>query len=234
MSELVLYGDTQTSRTWWNDWTFRELNLEYENVKFGFLDPEIRSDDFLALHPNGLIPTIKDGDFVLWESMAINLYLAKKSGGPLYPDTLEGEALAWQWSFWGVTRLEVPLLTLLVADAGFSPDSELGQYFLKHSPAWTEDEVARCRGVLERPFQVLDNELAKRPFLLGEEFTVADLNVTILLARNCMAMAAVPGAKGAGISLSTKPLMTAWLDRCWSRPACPRREALLEGLNKVR
>ena len=67
MSELVLYGDTQTSRTWWNDWTFRELNLEYENVKFGFLDPEIRSDDFLALHPNGLIPTIKDGDFVLWD-----------------------------------------------------------------------------------------------------------------------------------------------------------------------
>jgi glutathione S-transferase len=232
MSNLTVYGDIARSRVWWTEWTCRELSLEFENVPFGFLDPDIKSDEFLALHPNGLIPTIKDGDFVLWESMAINMYLAKKSGGPLYPDMLEGEALAWQWSFWGVTRVEVPLLTLLVADGGTSPDSELGRYFLKHSPAWTPEEVARCRRVLEPPFKVLDGELSKRAYLLGEAFTVADLNVTVLLARNCMA--AVPGSSGAGVDLSSMPHLTDWLERCWSRPACPRREVLLEGLSKVR
>ena len=85
--------------------TYRELDLEIENIRFGFFDEEIKRKDYFTLNPDGLIPTIRDGEFVFWETLAINLYLAKKHGHALYPDTLEGEALVWQWSFWAVTRV---------------------------------------------------------------------------------------------------------------------------------
>jgi glutathione S-transferase len=231
MSDLTVYGDAEASRTWWTTWTCHELNLDFDNVPFGFLGSEITTDDYLAIHPNGLIPAIKDGDFVLWESMAINLYLAKKSRSPLYPKTLEGEASTWQWSFWAVTRIETPLLTLLVANAAPSLDSERGRYFLKHISAWDTDEVARCRRVLERPLTVLNSELAERDYLLGEAFTVADLNVSAILSRNCMAV--MPGCNGARFDLSSMPHLVDWLGRCWARPACPRRDMLLEGLKDV-
>src|SRR5207249_9557445 len=73
-----------------------------------------RTTEHLALDPNGHVPVIDDDGFILWESMAINLYLAKKYGaGGLYPSRLEDEARAWQWSFWGMTELERPVLTAL-------------------------------------------------------------------------------------------------------------------------
>ena len=233
MTTLTVYGDAKASRTWWTDWACRELDLEFDNVSIGFLEPEIKRDDFLTLNPNGLIPTIKDGDFVLWESMAINLYLAKKYGGSLYPRSLEGEALAWQWSFLAVTRVEVPLLTLMVASMNLPRGSELEQYFPKHVPAWTPDEMTRCRSVLQGPFQVLDSELGKRPYLLGDAFTVADLNVSAILSRNSGSVLR-SGSSEPLIDLSSMPHLVNWLYRCWSRPACPRGETLIESLETVR
>src|ERR1700752_4570992 len=81
------------------------VGLRYEQVKVDFPTGETRSPAHLALNPNGHIPVIDDDGFILWESMAINLYLAKKYGaGGLYPSRIEDEARAWQWSFWGVTE----------------------------------------------------------------------------------------------------------------------------------
>ena len=224
MSRLTVYGDPESSRAWWSVWMCRELNLDFDNVPLGFLDPEIKSDEYLALNPNGFIPTIKDGDFALWETMAINLYLAKKSGHQLYPNSLEDEALAWQWSFWAVTRVEVPLLTLRVASQNLPAGSELAQYFQKHTAPWTPEEIARCQQLLQEPFRVLNGELANRTHLLGDGFTVADLNVSVILSRNNRAL----------VDLSSFPHLTDWLTRCWSRPACPRGEILLETLDSGR
>ena len=234
MTTLTVYGEVKASRAWWTDWTCRELDLEYDNVSVGFLEPDIKRDDYLALNPNGLIPTITDGDFALWESMAINLYLAKKYGNDsLYPTSLEGEALTWQWSFWIVTRVEVPLLTLMVASMNLPAGSDLEQYFLKHVPAWTPDELNRCRSVLQGPFGVLDGELGKRPYLLGDTFTVADLNVSAILARNSGSVLQSGGSE-ALIELSSIPHMVNWLHRCFSRSACPRRETLTASLETAR
>ena len=95
-------------------WMAKELGLDYEHVKVDFATGETRRPEHLALNPNGHIPVIDDDGFVLWESMAINLYLAKKYGaGGLYPARLEDEARAWQWSFWGMTEVERPVLTAL-------------------------------------------------------------------------------------------------------------------------
>ena len=84
--------------------------------------------------------------------MAINLYLAKKYGrGRLCPNDLEGESLASQWSFWAVTRLEVPLLVISAANRNIAAGNEMETYYLKHIPMWTGEEVARCRAVLNGP-----------------------------------------------------------------------------------
>src|SRR5436853_6528585 len=95
-------------------WMAKELGLDYRHVKVDFATGETRTPAHLALNPNGHVPVIDDDGFVLWESMAINLYLAKRYGaGTLYPTRLEDEARAWQRSFWGMTEIERPVLTAL-------------------------------------------------------------------------------------------------------------------------
>jgi len=156
--------------------------------------------------------------------MAINLYLAKKYGrGRLCPSDLEGEALASQWSFWAVTRLEIPLLTLSISNQNITPGGAMHAYFLKHIPMWTSEEIARCRSVLDPPLAMLNERLAEAPYLIGPNFTVGDLNVSAILSRNACAQ----------INLANKPNLVTWLRSCWSRPACPRKDALTAALERV-
>jgi glutathione S-transferase len=207
-----------------------ELGIPFQNERTesfgerptGYADPALKSDEYALVNPNGLVPSIQC-EFVLWESIAINLYLAKKYRvGRLCLDTFEGESLASQWSFWAVTRVEVPLLLISASNRNISPGGEMEKYFLQHIPMWTADEVARCHGVLDAPLAMLNAKLASSPYLLGSKFSVADLNVAAILSRN----------SGAQISLDNKPNLATWLS-CWSRPACPRKEALIASLERV-
>src|SRR5436305_5156211 len=98
--------------------------------------------------------------------MAINLYLAKKYGaGTLYPSRLEDEARAWQWSFWGMTEIERPVLTAMFNRAVY-PEGK--------RDAAAADEAERQ---LQPPLKVLDGVVSTTPYLLGNDFSVADLNV---------------------------------------------------------
>jgi glutathione S-transferase len=217
---MKLYGSVTASRAWWVSWAFSELGLEFENEPIEFLGEEIGTERYRAIHPGNLIPAIDDDGFVLWESMAINLYLARKHGQGLNPDGPEGEALAMQWSFWAVTRLEAPLLTLRIGALDADPTSERGQYFLKHIPMWDEAELSRCGAVVATAFSVLDEVLSGTPYLLGERFTVADLNVSCILSR----------IEGTGIDLKTTPSLQDWLLRCYSRSGCGWGDRLLADL----
>src|SRR5580693_6156672 len=88
-------------------WVAEELGIPYEHKPIEIGDAGARTPEFLALNPNGRLPAIVDGDFVLPESLAITLYLAKKhSLGKLYPNRLEDEARAWQWSFWAIAEVD--------------------------------------------------------------------------------------------------------------------------------
>lgn len=86
MTNLVLYGNIETSRSWWVAWMCRELGVSFRNERTeafseqmkGVADPALKSSECTSVNPNGFVPSIKDGEFVLWESMAINLYLGKK------------------------------------------------------------------------------------------------------------------------------------------------------------
>src|SRR5436853_511824 len=173
-------------------WMAKELGLDYRHVKVDFATGETRTPAHLALNPNGHVPVIDDDGFVLWESMAIDLYLAKKYGeGTLYPTRFEDEARAWQWSFWGMTEIERPLLTALFNRAILPEDKR---------DAKAADEAEHQLG---RPLMVLDSVAAGSPYLLGEHFSVADLNLASILS----------WVRPARIDLGHVPKMADWFKR---------------------
>jgi len=195
---LKIYGVAR-SRAFRTLWMAGELGLPYEQVKLDFADGSTHQPEYLAINPNGHVPSIDDDGFRLWESMAINLYLAKKyagAAGGLYPQGLEDEARTWQWSFWGMTEVERPALTVLLNRIG----PEDGRN------AAAADEAERA---LAAPLEVLDAAVTAMPYLLGDRFTVADLNVASILA----------WARQARVNLAVFSKAEAWLKACHDRPA---------------
>jgi len=179
-------------------WMAKELGLDYEHVKVDFATGETRQPAHLALNPNGHIPVIDDEGVILWESMAINLYLAKKYGRDgFYPTRLADEARAWQWSLWGMTEVERPLLTAMMNRAVYPEDKR---------DAAAADAAEKS---LAQPLGVLDGVLGRSSHLLGAQFTVADLNVASILA----------WARPAQIDMSAFPKVAEWLRICAERPA---------------
>jgi glutathione S-transferase len=194
---LKIYGVAR-SRAFRILWMAKELGLVYEHIKVDFATGDTRTPEFLALNPNAQVPVIEDDGFILWESMAINLYLAKKhSLGTLYPSGLQDEARAWQWSFWGMTEVERPVLTALFHRAILPQDKR---------DAAAADEAEKSLG---QPLEVLDGALGRSANLLGNSFTVADLNVASILA----------WARAAQIDMSAYPKAAEWLKNCAERPA---------------
>jgi glutathione S-transferase len=197
MSKLKIYG-VPRSRAFRALWLAKELGLDYDNVPVDFAIGETRQPPYLKINPNGHVPAIDDNGFILWESMAINLYLAKKYGlGTLYPTTLEGEARAWQWSLWGMTELERNVLTAMFNRAIY-PEAE------RDAKAADAAEAE-----LRHPLGVLDSAVTQAPYLLGADFTVADLNVAAILS----------WARPARIDFAPFPKAADWLSRCALRPA---------------
>ena len=195
---IKIYG-VPRSRTMRPLWMLEELGVPYENVKVSFIE-EVKKPDFLRLNPNGHIPVLQDGELVLWESMAINLYLARKYDKGLWPKTVEGEGRAYQWSLWAMTELEDPVLTALLHRMFLPAD--------QRDPKKADDAAERFK----KPLGVLDGALAGRPYLLGEGFSVADLNVASVMA----------WAPLGGLDLGSGSNAQAWMGRCTGRPALAR------------
>ena len=194
---LKIYGVAR-SRAFRTLWMVKELGLDYEHIKIDFATGETRTPGHLALNPNGHVPVIDDDGFILWESMAINLYLAKKYGRDgFYPTRLVDEARAWQWSFWGMTEVERPVLTALFNRA-ILPENE-------RDPAAAD----AAEKTLAQPLKVLDGALERSSYLLGDRFTVADLNVASILA----------WARPAQIDFAVYPKVAEWSRNCAERPA---------------
>ncbi|HZS85549.1 MAG TPA: glutathione S-transferase family protein [Stellaceae bacterium] len=191
---LSIYGIAQ-SRTFRTLWMAQELGLAYEHVRVGFADGGVKQESFLAINPNGRIPAIKDGDFTLWESLAINLYLAKRYGRGLYPTAIEEEAKTWQWSFWGMSEVEPSLTTWAYNTIILPPEQR------------DAAKAAEALKALATPLAVLEKSLAGRDYLLGGAFTVADLNLASIMFRV------------RGFDLAGQAKVKGWLERCYARPA---------------
>lgn len=203
---IKLYG-VPASRTYRSLWMLEELGLEYQNIPTHFATGETHEPAYLKLNPNGHIPTLVDGDLVLWESMAINLYLARKYGGGFWPESEADQARAVQWSFWLMTEVEDPLISVLMNRA-FLPES-------RRDPNLADQSEER----LQKPFGVLNDHLEGRAFLVGERVSVADINAASVLSWTSLAK----------LDLAAYPDLRGWLDGCTARPAAQRVAKKIRG-----
>lgn len=212
---LTIYG-AHRSRATRTYWLALELGLAFTAVpvlQARRLDKPLAPDAplntaspaFLAINPMGQIPCIDDDGLVVIESMAINLHLAKKHGGPLSPQNLAEDTQATMWSFFAATGMETE--TLRISSAIGRADSEAGQM-----------EVAVASRLLQRPLAMLEAHLATHGYLIGGRFTVADIN----------AGEVVRYAQGASALMDAHPAIKAWLETIQSRPAFRQMWALRE------
>jgi glutathione S-transferase len=200
MSVLRIYGIART-RAFRVLWIAKEIGLEYEHLPIEIRDANPRVAEYLKINPNGRLPSIEDGNFVLWESLSITMYLAKKQAlWLLYPETLEGEAKTWQWSLWALNEVDRAVNIWSLHAKRLPPE--------ERNPKALADALK----VLEQPFKVLEAALADRDYLLGPNFTVVDLNVAAVMSRSL------------GMDHAAPPRIGNWLRRCHGRPAA--REAI--------
>jgi glutathione S-transferase len=198
MARLRIYGIART-RAFRVLWMAEELGLDYEHVSIETGPAGARQPDYLAVNPNGRLPAIDDNGFILWEPLAINLYLAEKHAtGTLYPATLEGRAKAVQWSLWAANEIE-------------RATNVWSFHAQRLPPAERDPKIAAAAiELLAAPLRVLDHALAARRHLLGDAFTVADLNVASVALR------------AVAMDLSATPHFADWLQRCYDRPAAQK------------
>ena len=183
-------------------WGIEETGIDYEHVPVSY-GADSKAAGYLAVNPNGRIPALIYGELQLFESMAINLYLAKRYGGALYPSSPEDEARAWQWSVWGISEIE-PLQMQIVVQKLFTPE-------VKRDPKVVE----RATKALQRPLKVLDRALEERDGLVGSAFSVADLNVAAVMYL----------MKMISFDYSDHANVQRWADACYARPALARAVA---------
>lgn len=194
---VKIYG-VVPSRAFRCIWMLEELGIPYEHVKTDFRGGGCRTPEHLKINPNGHIPVLQDGGLTLFESMAINLYLAMKYNQGLWPAAIEDQGRAIQWCFWGMTEAEPHLLQALLNRVLFPPEKR---------------DDARAVKALEAldagPFRVLNDALAGRSYLAGDAFSVADLSLSALMT----------WAKAARADLSPLPHISRWLEANLARPS---------------
>ncbi len=201
---LKIYG-VAGSRAGRALWAAEELGLPYEHIKTPFTGGAPRSPEMLKLNPNGRIPVIDDDGVVVWESMAINLYLVKKAGGALAPKNVVEDGQMTMWSVWAMTECEKAALQILFHRVVYPED--------KRDEKAVQDAIATLRG----PLGVLENALkAGGGQLVGGRFTIADLNVAAVLS----------WSRPARELHADFPGVAAWLKACLDRPAQKKVQAM--------
>ena len=155
---VMLYG-TRKSRAFRCLWMLAEASVDFELNEVDFRNGGTSDPEFLAVNPNARIPVLVDGDLVLWESLAINLHLARRYATWMWPVHPEGESELFQWTAWALCEIEGP------HDAANLTDSPLDKTRLQRNVA------------------ALGQRLEDREYLLGDEFGVADLNTASVLMR---------------------------------------------------
>jgi glutathione S-transferase len=197
---LTLYGSPQ-SRTKRVLWTLAELGLDYTHIPLAFDDPALKTPEFLAMNPAGAIPTLVDDGFAISESLAINLYLARKYGAErLGVAALEDEARAWRWTLWAQGHLEPWVMRdALLADVRAAVAPHVGP-------------------VIEAGLGTLARGLGDGPWLGGRAFGVADLNVAAVLSPS----------RAEHVDFGPFPTVRDWLTRCYARPAAIETRRLFQ------
>jgi len=208
---MELYGFPASPNTWKVRAVIAHLGLAVEDVLVDLGKGEQRGPDYLKLNPTGRTPTLVDGDFVLWESTAIMLYLASQRPNALWPDDIRRQADIMRWQSWHLQHWSAtacaPLLFECFVKGFFNmgpPDAAV---------------VAKATQAFHREAAVLEGQLASRPYLVGSDLTLADFTVVAPLVY----------AAEAGLPVAAYPRLQDWAARVLSLPAwrdtAPRRPA---------
>jgi len=180
--------------------TLEELGLPYETHAINLPANEQKEEWYLKLNPNGRIPVIVDREedgFAVFETGAIMIYLAEKTGR-LMPTDPKGRSLTLQW--------------LMFQMGGVGPMMGQANVFHRYFPEKIQPVIDRYQNESRRLFEVLERGLSDSEWLVGNEFTIADI------ANWCW----VRTYKWSGVSIDGLPNLRRWLDAIRSRPACER------------
>jgi len=176
-------------------WVLEESGLPYRLERLDYARGELKRPSYTRIHPFGQIPAIDDDGFTLFESAAIVLHVAGKAG-QLLPKSREDRTRATQWAFAAVNTVEPPIVELFAADAFFAEQ------------AWVKERRPTLVERVKARLAALEGEFAKRPFVLGVDFSAPDiLMATVLrLVQQPDLLAAFPNVSG-------------YLERCEARHA---------------
>lgn len=178
-------------------WTLAEVGVDYRRIDAGMKFGVNETAEYKAMNPTGLIPTIDDDGYVLWESNAIVRYLAAKhASGTLYPEDLHARFAAERWMDWQTTAFNVAITPIFAG-------------LIRNAPEFSDPgtiEAARAKS--EACLAILDDHLANRAYMNGDAFTIAD----------------IPAGAGANrwyklpIKREPRPNVERWLERLTERP----------------
>jgi glutathione S-transferase len=157
---LRVLGRPSSSNTQKVIWLLAELGVQFTREDYGGKFGRLSTPEYLALNPNGVIPTLIEADFVLWESNSICRYLANRHGATsLYPSAPRDRALCERWMDWQLSTLSPGLAPLYIA--------------LIRKPSGEQPAALRDRA--RNALSILDAALAGQRFLQGDHLTLADI-----------------------------------------------------------
>lgn len=202
---LKLYGQYR-SRAFRVAWLLKESNIPYEHVNVTILvdNATCKDPEYVRLNPNARVPTIDDDGFVLWESAAINLYLAEKYKSPLWPADIQGKGRMYQWAFFIANDVEPHMVTVMQNRIVFPPE--------KRNPKLAEEADAK----LPPRLKVLDDHLSRNRYFGIDRWDMADF----MVASVCFSFAAMK------YDLSRYPHFEKWLKDSLERPKAKEAIAL--------
>ncbi|GAB7532480.1 glutathione S-transferase [Pseudomonas sp. 3A(2025)] len=180
-------------------WIAEEVGVPYQSLNAGGEFGLVDEPDYRAKNPNGRVPMIEDGEFILWESNAIVRYLAARYGADsgFYPADPQTRAQADKWMDWASSTLAAPFRPVF--------------WGLVRTPAEQQDKAAIARGVqeLNELWAIVDAALAHQPYLSGDELGMGDIPL------GCFAY----GWFAMPIERAPLPHLQAWYERLSARPA---------------
>ncbi len=202
----TLLGRANSSNVMKPVWLLEELGLPYERTDLGGPFGGNDTPEYRAINPNGVVPTLVEGDFVLWESNAIVRYLcaANAPGSPMWPDDLKARASIDRWMDWQQTTLNRPQSIVFQGLVRMRPEQR------DHAAiAAATTEVTRC-------WTLLDGILERVEYVAGPVFTLADIALGVHVHRWFSFDIARP----------PQPHLRAWYDGLLTRPAYRQHVAM--------
>lgn len=194
---IKIWGRKDSSNVQKVLWCCGELGVAFERIDLGGSFGGNKEKPYLDLNPNGLVPTIDDGGFILWESNSIMRYLIDKYGqGKLLPSSPEGRANANRWMDWQLTTMGPAMVPLFLG--------------LIRTPEEKRDRAAIQNALQKatKTWQILDENLAKNRYLAGNDFTIGDIPLGVWAYRWYTLPIQRPDLKN----------VKSWYDRLCQRP----------------